>query len=384
MSNTPNKTFPWKKILLMWLVWRLVLFLLAYLAPLVFSYQGSFVAPESLLNYGLPDWLARWASFDGVHYLTIAKEGYKTVDLIQAFFPLYPLLIQGVDLVINNALISALLVSNLASVVMLMVWYLVLSPHLGEKRTWLSMILLLLFPSSFFLGAAYNEGLFIIFVLLTFYFFEKKQWPLASLMIALASATRVVGIVLVPATVLALFWQNKGKIDWRASLWLLVGSSGLIVYMLYLAKNFGDPFYFLTVQERFGGGRQDQLVLLPRVMWRYVKILVTARPIDWRYLIYIEELGISLFTLWYLIKAWLKAKVPLEWSIFAIGAYLMPTVTGTFSSMPRYVLVCLPVWLYIANRWPNYAKWQKLLYLTISGLLLIINSMLFIQGRWVA
>ncbi|HOI05491.1 MAG TPA: hypothetical protein PLJ02_03465, partial [Candidatus Woesebacteria bacterium] len=159
---------------------------------------------------------------------------------------------------------------------------------------------------------------------------------------------------------------------------------GLVSYMGYLWVNFNDPFYFLTVQSQFGAGRQSQLVIWPQVVWRYLKIIFTVRPIDWKYFAYVQEFCLSLIGLYYLIKAFLKKELPLAWILFALGAYFMPTLTGNFSSMPRYILVCWPIFFYLAKDFSRWKPQAKILYLTISLLLLIINSMLFIQGYWVA
>ena len=374
----------WKRILLIVLGWRLLLFLIGAVAPQFFAYQGSFSTPSVLQNYQLPAWVNRWASFDGVHYLSIIEQGYKKIGLIQAFFPIYPLLAKWLGLLINNNLLSLLIINNLATLLALYLIYVLNQQYFKRSQQFLPIILFLIFPSSFFLGAAYSEGLFLLWIFAAFYFFgQKKFWPTA-LFIALASATRIVGIILLPAMLIDLFYQNKKKIDYSASFILCVGALGLVSYMGYLWVNFNDPFYFLTVQSQFGAGRQSQLVIWPQVVWRYLKIIFTVRPIDWKYFAYVQEFCLSLIGLYYLIKAFLKKELPLAWILFALGAYFMPTLTGNFSSMPRYILVCWPIFFYLAKDFSRWKPQAKILYLTISLLLLIINSMLFIQGYWVA
>jgi hypothetical protein len=69
--------------------------------------------------------------------------------------------------------------------------------------------------------------------------------------------------------------------------------------------------------------------------------------------------------------------------LFALVAYLLPTLTGNLSSMPRYVLVLWPVHLW----WADYISQKpklRLAYFVISSILLIINFSLFVQGHWVA
>jgi hypothetical protein len=106
----------WKKILLIFILWRLGLFLIAILAPNFFTYQASYPYPELLKSYNLANFINRWAGFDGIHYLSIVERGYKEIDLIQAFFPIYPILTSFLGLLSNNSLLNLLIISNLSTV----------------------------------------------------------------------------------------------------------------------------------------------------------------------------------------------------------------------------------------------------------------------------
>jgi len=374
----------WKKILLIFVVWRLALFLIAFLAPNIFSYQASFSFPGLVWGYSLPNFVAHWANFDGTLFLTIVERGYKEVELIQAFFPIYPILSKLAGSLISNNLLGLLIISNLATALSLYFLYKLNKKNVKGSQKFLPLIIFLIFPTSFFLGAAYSEGLFLLWLVLAFYFFEQKKfWPTA-IFIALASATRIVGIIILPALLIDLFYQNKKKINWSVSLILSTGALGLLAYMYYLWINFADPFYFFSVQSQFQAGRQSQLVIWPQVVWRYFKILLTTRPIDWKYYIYVQEFIFSIGALYYLVKAFVKKELQLAWLLFSLGAYFLPTLTGSFLSMPRLILVCWPVFFYLAKDFQDWKMSYKILYLTISVLLLIINSMLFIQGYWVA
>ena len=158
--------------------------------------------------------------------------------------------------------------------------------------------------------------------------------------------------------------------------------------MIYLQWQFGDPLYFFHVQSQFGANRQTDLVIYPRVVYRYIKILLTARPFDLKYYAYVQEFLLSLLALGGLLMAswqnWRK-KIKMNWSylLFAAACYFLPTLTGNFSSMPRYVLACFPLFIYLALILEQKPFW-KFLYLTTSLIFLIINLLLFTQGYWVA
>jgi hypothetical protein len=169
--------------------------------------------------------------------------------------------------------------------------------------------------------------------------------------------------------------------SWKEGLIISIGALGLIFYMMYLSARFDDPLYFLHVQAEFGGGRQENLVLLPQVVWRYLKILWYYRPIGLSYLVFAQEF---LMTVGVFVGLLLSLRyIRFSYVLFALMAFLLPTLTGTFSSMPRYVLVCFPITMLLVIFLQN-RRWAKVIYLVGSGILLILNTLLFIQGYWVA
>lgn len=385
-----------------WFLWLGGLQLASMMASLFFEYAPSFPYAFSLLAPSeLPRWLYSWAGFDGVHYLTIAEKGYKGTGLIQAFFPVFPLIIRVVTLVLPLVL-SGIVVGILTSLVLVITWFFFCKHFFSSKFAWLATGVLLLFPSSFFFVAVYTESLFLILVLWSFYFLDRRKWGLVMAMSAIATATRVTGVFLVPALILAvLLWDESWQgllqrlqlnkiVLWTVrqlrSYWLQIfllifGYTGLWLYMGYLSQEFQDPLYFYHVQSEFGSGREERIILWPQVVWRYIKILLTQSSITWQLWSIIQEALVGVFGLVILLSSfkWIRP----SWVLFALGAFILPTLTGTFSSMPRYVLVCFPLFLVLTQLLLHYPRWRWL-YFVISGMLLIINTMLFIQGYWVA
>jgi hypothetical protein len=393
-----------KKITSLFIIWRGFLFLVSYLANFFISYRPSFPYAAQLAEYNLPQWLYSWANFDGVHYLTIINKGYFGTGLIQAFFPLYPLSIKYLNF-INNPLITGLLISTILSYLLFLSFYL-FSKTFFKNNHWQNLLIFILFPTSFFFGAFYTESLFFILVLQTFIQAHRKNWLWAGILASLASATKVIGIILVPALLIEYFLENqtltqfinnliknksrkklisslRNKINLksiRPIFLITIGSIGLFSYMSYLWYRFDDPLYFFHVQSEFGGGRQESLVLYPQVIFRYIKIILTARPFDLKYFSYIQEFISGTLGLLMILIA--SKKIKISHLIFVLGAFFVPTLTGTFSSMGRYILVCWPLFFVIGN----FLKNKKIyyLYLVLSTLLLVFNTILFIQGYWVA
>jgi hypothetical protein len=151
--------------------------------------------------------------------------------------------------------------------------------------------------------------------------------------------------------------------------------------MSFLVHEFHDPLYFAHVQSAFGGGREEKIIFYPQVVWRGLKILLTSRPFDWRYFTYIQEFcaGVGGLLLLLISTKFVRA----SYVFFAFFAFFLPTTTGTFSSMPRYLLVCFPIFLFFTY-FIQKSPLRMVLWLSLSIIFLVINTLLFIQGYWVA
>jgi hypothetical protein len=374
-------------IFYLFLAWLFSLSLIVFLAPFFLTYQASFPYAPELSRYGLPDLLSKLANFDGVHYLTISEKGYLGTGLIQAFFPLYPLLIKLFNSIFNNYLVTGLVLSHLFALTSFYAFYALVKLDFGQKIAWWSLIFLAFFVSSFYLRSFYNESLFLTLLLTSFWAGKKRYYWLAGILGLLLSATRVVGIFILPSLWLMIYLGDRQ--NYQAYFKVSLSALGLLAYMLYLKWQFGDFLYFFTLQEQFGASRQSSLVSYPQVIYRYLKIFYTGRPIDLKYYAYVQEFLLSISRLVLLLLAtwqsWKqKAYQALPYLLFALLAYFLPTLTGNLSSMPRYLLLCFPLFIYLASWMTRVKPVYRFLYLTISLIFLIINLILFSQGYWVA
>ena len=261
-----------KHVIVAFLIWRILLFLTAAVSPSVIPQFGARFPyyQERLIATGLPHFVWSFGNFDGVHYLGIAKNAYAD-QYTQVFFPLYPALIKLVSyLTLGNLLISALLISNVASLFALIIFYKLISQSHDKKIALWSSLFLLAFPTSFYLGAVYTEGPFLFMVVSSFYLASRQKVWQAALVGALASSTRLVGLFLAPFLIVS----KKSYIP------LFIIPMGFLLYVLYLAVKFANPFYFLTAQSIFGQERSTtSIVLLPQVIFRYIKIIASNRQV---------------------------------------------------------------------------------------------------------
>lgn len=331
---------------------------------------------ETILNLSF---FYPYANFDGVHYLAIAKYGYTTEA---GFFPLYPLLIKIVSSLNISYFFSGLFISNIAFIVSLIFFYKLIKLDFPNKIAYQSIIFLLVFPTSFFFASIYSESLFFLLLILCFYFARKKMWLLAAIFGIFLSATRIVGVLILPA----LLWEfyTLEKNNWRSNIQkiipLFLVPLGLFSYGLFNFFSWGSLFYFAKAQGMFSNNRSvNEIILFPQTLFRYFKIILSVPPQQYEWWIALLELGISTLVIFLLFKA--RQKVRMSYLIFSVLALLIPISTGTLSGMPRYVIVAFPIYI-VLTQVKN--RWLKIAYSTVSVILLIMLWILFSKGYYVA
>jgi len=378
-----------KRIISLFLGWKFFLLLsliitVNILPPRIgYSYTllTYFLEKGSMLSNFL---LYPFGNFDAVYYLLIAAEGY-TINA--GFFPLFPLLIRILTFPFGNILpfslvqyFTAITLVSVLFLVSLFLFYKLVKLDYKENIAIGSIIFLLVFPTSFFFSALYSESLFLFLSLLAFYLARKKKWFWAGITGALLSSTRLVGIAIWPALLYEYFKENKNKINIK-TLSLLLPPLGLISYVIYNFYKWGNPFYFIAAQGNFQNNRTvDSIILFPQTIFRYVKILFSVNPNIYEWWVALSELGFFVFAIALFCVAW-KKRIRASYLIFGILCFLIPASSGTFSGLPRYVVVIFPIFMALAL---VKNKAFKLVYLTTSLAMLFIFFMLFSKGYFIA
>lgn len=317
--------------------------------------------------------VASFAHFDGIHYLRLIRNGYDDTGS-QAFFPVYPLLIRTLSFGGMDALIVAIVLNG----IFLLSTVCLVTHNMKGRHITRFVVLLLAFPTSFYFLANYTESLFVLLVALFFHFNGRQKYLPAAIVAGVASATRLVGIFLSLALLIELI-QNHRRY-YSSALLLLISTSGLLGYMYFLFARFGDPLMFMHVQSMFNNGRSGgDIILLPQVIYRYLRIFVTAAPFSPLYLRAVWEF--VTFTLSLVVLSIYRFHLNLSTIIFCLCAILLPTLSGTFSSFPRYLLVCLPIFIVLAQNLSTRQFWVIVL---LEYGILISAVALFVQGIFIA
>lgn len=385
------------------IIWRIVLFVVSALAILIisdfgarFPYYNTVLEPTKL-----PSWVWGFGNFDGVHYLRIAQDSYSA-QYSQAFFPSYPLLIRmfteanillpkdpNLDtriFVDPTFFYSGLILSNLILLIALYFFYKLVTLDYKKEIGLKSIVLLLSFPTAFYLGSIYTESFFLLLVVSFLYSIRKQNFILAGILAALASATRIFGLLLLPVFIVELYLKVKNRQIslkseqfTKALIGILLAPMGTLLYMLYLRFEFDNPLYFLTSQPLFGAERvSNGIILLPQVLFRYIKIFLTVPPISLPFFNAFLEFSFTLIALGLLFASF--KKIRFSYAIFTFGSLLLPTLTGTLSSMPRYSLMLFLILPFLVTFSGRHFKLVVVLFIILQMILVG----LFTRGYWVA
>ena len=243
-------------ILKIFIIWRGTL-LLMHLIGLSFSQMNESSYPQEPFGHWFPDnhYLDSFFRWDSGWYKSIIQGGYSYNTEKQsnvAFFPLYPILVKAIaSLTSLNVPISGLLLSNLCLILALFFVYKISNIYLNKRGCEKVLILMLVFPTSFFYSCFYTESLYLLTTAACFYFFLNKKYFWSGFFGFFASLTRVTGVIIFLAFAIELLWKylKKKELPKRESIFLLLIPCGLIAYMVFLAWKFNEPLAFVKIQD---------------------------------------------------------------------------------------------------------------------------------------
>lgn len=346
-----------------------LIFLIWLISILFISYLGYSKLPFSQF-FNSQNFLQRFANWDGNHYLDIAEKGYKQ-NFQYAFFPFYPLLISLLAEITQDFLLSALIISWLSAFLGIQLLYKLMLFSFDKKMAEKIILAIILFPTSFYFLTAYSESLFFLLVVSAFYFLRTNRIFLASVMTVFASATRITGLALA----LALIIETQLTVGFNKKNWILLLSPlGFLIYCLYLYQHTSDPLYFLTAETHW----QRQISIPFLSFWDTLRSLTTPGFIEKNFTSFLE-LIFAVFGLGLALRSF--RFLPVSLSIYAFVSVLIPLLTSTLMSVPRFLLPVFPLFILTAlikNKYFNFG------YQIISLMLLAIFTVLFINGYWLA
>jgi Gpi18-like mannosyltransferase len=377
-----------------WLQWRyaaqqvLPIYLATHLAFLLLTYAATLFTLGNFSSKVLRvhSFVEAWSHWDTGQYIHIATFGYDQ-SYRTAFFPLYPLLEKGGTFLTHDPFVAGLLISNLAGLGLLVVLYRLVEHDFDAEHAWRTALYLAVFPTAFFLATAYNESLFLLLTVLSFYCLRQANWWLAGLCGLLAALTRSVGLLLFVPFCYEYLRQHRFHL--RALRFdLLAGAlipAGLGIYALFCFWQFHDALAFShaesTWNRRFQVPWYAFLEALHQIRHNHILSFTSIHNV--------LDLSACLFILVLLVLCWVGpwkfSREQRAYSLYAAGLYiwflLFPTLgSAPLASYSRYMLEVFPAFIVLAaigrKRQPN------LYYLTLSVTLLSFLLLQFLTGHW--
>jgi Gpi18-like mannosyltransferase len=229
---------------------------------------------------------------------------------------------------------------------------------------------LALFPTSHFLSLPMTESMFLACTICSFYFAKREKWLAAALFGILASTTRQIGLVLLPALAV-LYWETYRPLNSisklrKSGLALLLIPTGLVAFMVYLHNLTGNYLAFNQVQVAWG----RELGMFWTVMFQYLKNPAEI-AVSWDFkLLNFAALLLGVTAIVVLFKQ----------RRFSLAVYMLLTVFITSSSsllqsQARYMMALFPIFLVLSSLGRNFYVDQTLR--TVSAALLALMTALF-------
>ena len=298
------------------------------------------------------------ATADARSYQSIAVSGYDKQRFDNqaqnwGFFPVYPLLVSvfHADFYLAGTVVSNLLF--LASLALL--FFVSKMFGLDDGKAGLAVLYAAIYPTSYFFSMPFTESLFLCVTLLSVYLALNDRWWLAGVAGAVASATRITGVLLF-VLLGVLYLQRRGKTIKGDALSLLLVPLGLVAFMTYIWQVTGNPF--AVIQAQAASGRSTSPIFFLRPM---ITFIIHPRAFaGWGF----EPLAIAIVVLVFFCTYML-----VKWKEWALAAYsflsvVLPLSTGTLTSIPRYMMVVFPIYIVLAR-----VKGQQAITFTFTVLL---------------
>jgi hypothetical protein len=397
----------WQRALLPFLGTRVLIFLVAAFTDfsLLSTEKAHLGKPKFVDATHFPNLLlVNWVHFDSGFYLGLAIGGYPAQRphghySSWEFYPLFPALIHPLGRALgghwSRFSIAALIVANVAALIAVAYLFVLVRREYGERVAQRATLFLALFPSSFFLSAAYSESVFLAPAVACLYYARARRWLGAGICGALATLARGPGILLlVPvgwelwqdlseryAPMSALpsdtrrqrireWWASRLRGPLRAARVPRAWAALLALLLIPLAQ-----VAFMTYAKIRTGTFQANLIAIKTwhhyLSWPWQPVLhdLVYHPASMSdpmvYDPFLQSIVmLSLFTIF---TIWAFFRLPTAYALYALAMFLVPLCTGYISSLPRYYLVIFPAFMLLALWSDPEQHPQRFIFLIVAS-----------------
>ncbi len=385
------KNIPWRIIGVI-TSWKVAILFVTFAAGILLPFNknlfySNFMYPtDQKISYITP-----FTTWDAQHYLYLSDNGYKKDQPSNWFYPFFPYSVKIVKLLFQNTFISALLVSNLYSLIALLFFYFLVKDLFSEKIAFYSVIAFISFPSAFYLNLIYSESSFIFLSIGFFYFLYKGKTLYSLPFIFLLPLARSIGILIAIPYFIFLLQKKEGikritiptfnkpiKIKLNPAFFLVtIPLLGYLMNFLLMYILTGDPFsQFVTLRYFIG---RFSIFNVFNIELFFQNLFGTPLALHG----FTNSLLDRLFFAFFLVMAPFVYKKTNKVFFFYYLALGMVPLLGSFMGYMRYLLPAFPLFITLGSVFAkNKVLLYAYLYLSISlQIMLVIMSAL---SYWVA
>jgi mannosyltransferase PIG-V len=245
--------------------------------------------------------------------------------------------------------ISGIAISWVCFVLAMVVLHHLARLDVPERQARRAVLLAAIFPFSFFFGVVYSESTFLLFAVLAVYCFRTGRWIAGGACGAVATATRVPGIMLLP--VLAWIAYRTAppapRERWHALAGVALAATGFAAYCLFIFQLTGNPFEWAATIQRWGyypGGSPwlapTRLIL--QLSTHPYLYLTTERMAPYEALYGVTGI------LFLLAVPFVWRRLGAAYGLFMLLNLWLPFSSGVFEGMGRYCSLLFPCFIWLA------------------------------------
>lgn len=386
--------------LIYWLLGRILVVVVEFMSLAINDKAGrchfdpAQHGPLAKLLYQLGQW-------DACNYAMIAMQGYRhsgegamataawPPETHTAWPPGFALFTRAFDFVLPGTATPATVVAaNVAAIALMIMLARLMQTELGIEVGNRTVLVFAAFPTAMFLAVGYSESLFLLLSVSCLYLARRGQWWLAGLFGALAGVTRVIGVVL--ALALLYEYLRQRGFNWRKVRLdvLAIGlvPVGLVLYMLFLWRHYGDPLIFTKVQAEWGRQTAAPWVGIIDAA-KSISFAPGRQSLAWRNIMDLASVFIMLTLLVLsLVGPWKLRRDQFFILLFGAVPFLFAMCQpllhhgAALASINRYALAVIPAFMVLAKMLHKRAALEAYLFACLpiqAGLLLI-----FIGRGW--
>lgn len=319
-------------------------------------------------------WDGNWylEAANGYDYPNLNVADVGQVDI--AFFPLFPALIRVASTLTGwTPLAAAVLVTAIFGALAIVAIWLLVNAISGREVADRATMLIAFFPGTISLTLIYSEGVMLTAAALALLALHRRNWLLAGVFGALASAARPNGIAVAAACGIAALIAIQQRREWKALLAPAIAPLGMVLYLGWLWAATGAANVWFRVQdEGWGEGIDFGAATLRDLTQWYARLPRDLDFLNIPFIVHLRAVGLIFVVVAVVLMFRWRPPAPV-WTYAAV-VMALSLLSQTLGARPRFIFTAFP--LIVAVAWSVRGAWYSAV-LASSAVLLAAASMIY-------